>query len=190
MRFCPFVQRVHLVLSAKNVPYHTANINLSVKPEWYASINPTQFVPALQLVNEPDAPYLVESLIIAEYLDEKYPENPLYPRDPLAKALVKLQLERFGSVQANWYKAAIEPENGKVAGDLNVSLDGYEIEMKQRGTPYFSGDRIGIVDYAFWPWFERLELLPYVQGDKFVWNAERYPTLVSSHMIYAIMRIE
>lgn len=179
MRFCPFVHRVHLLLNAKNVPYHTTNINLNKKPEWYASINTSQRVPALQLLNEPDTPFLVESLIITEYLDEKYPENPLYPRGPLAKAQAKLQIERFGSVQANWHKAATEPTNcGNAVEELNNALDVYETDLNKQSKPYFGGDRIGIVDYAFWPWFERLESMPLLHGDKFVWNAKRYPTLV------------
>lgn len=189
MRFCPYAQRAHLILNAKNVPHVTTNINLNDKPDWYVKINPTGKVPALQLVNEPDAPFLVESLIITEYLDEKYPENPLYPRDPLAKAQAKLLIERFAPVQSNFYKAATQPDDcGDALEQLNIALDVYEKELKERGTPYFNGDRIGIADYAIWPWFERIELLPEFHGEKFVWNAERYPTLVSCsfHRMYII----
>jgi len=76
MRFCPYAQRAHLVLNAKNVPYHTVNINLTEKPEWLVDFSPLLKVPALQLVEEKDQPSLIESLIISEYLDDKYPENP------------------------------------------------------------------------------------------------------------------
>lgn len=194
MRFCPYAQRVHLILNAKNVPYHTTNINLNEKPDWYLKINPNGKVPAIQLVNDPEKPFLVESLIIAEYLDEKYQVNPLYPRNPLTKAQAKLLIERFAPVQSNFYKAATQPDDcGDALEQLAKALDVYEAVLKERATPYFNGERIGIVDYAIWPWFERLELLPVFHGDKFAWNAERYPVLVSvssteiqvfSHILY------
>lgn len=65
MRFCPYAQRVHLVLEAKGIPYHTININLTEKPDWLFEANPLGKVPALELVNEPGNPFLAESLIIA-----------------------------------------------------------------------------------------------------------------------------
>lgn len=180
MRFCPYAQRAHLILEAKNIPYHTTNINLAEKPEWYTKINPNGKVPALQLVNEAGSPFIVESLIITEYLDEKYPQNPLYPRDPLAKAQAKLLIERFQTVQASFYVAATKPDDcGNALVELSNKLDVYEAELKSLGTPYFNGQRIGIADYGVWPWFERLELLKELHGDKFVYTAERYPTLVN-----------
>lgn len=70
MRFCPFAQRSHLVLEAKNIPYHTANINLKEKPEWLVQKSPLGKVPALEIPSEKGDP-LIESLIIADYLDDK-----------------------------------------------------------------------------------------------------------------------
>jgi pyrimidodiazepine synthase len=49
---------------------------------------------------------LYESLIIAEYLDEAYPQHRLYPEDPLAKAKDKLLIERFNEVTTTMYKVS------------------------------------------------------------------------------------
>nr|ACZ02430.1 glutathione S-transferase omega class [Drosophila melanogaster] len=42
MRFCPFAQRVHLVLDAKQIPYHSIYINLTDKPEWLLEVSTGQ----------------------------------------------------------------------------------------------------------------------------------------------------
>lgn len=183
MRFCPYAHRVNLVLEAKQIPYHATNINLIDKPEWYSEINSSGKVPALQLVNEPNAPFLVESLVIAEYLDEKYPENPLYPKDPFTKAEAKLWIERFAPVQSNFYQAATQPDKAEDAlPALSNALDVWETELKTRATPYFNGNSIGILDYMIWPWIERLELAKVLHGDKFSYDEQRFPTLVNFNL--------
>jgi glutaredoxin len=65
MRFCPYSQRVRLVLAAKNVKHETVNINTKRKPEWYLEINPMGTVPCLQYK---DDQLITDSLIICEYL--------------------------------------------------------------------------------------------------------------------------
>lgn len=63
--------------------------------------SPLGKVPCLELET---GETLYESLIIAEYLDENYPDHKLYPSDPLAKAKDKLLIERFNEVIGTMYK--------------------------------------------------------------------------------------
>lgn len=183
MRFCPFAHRVHLVLNAKNIPYHTFFINLVDKPEWYLTINPNGRVPALKLTNEPHQPVLVESLVICEYLDEKYPEAKLYPADPLHKAETKLWIERFDACHSAFYHLIYvkndDAEIDKRFTELLTTIDQFEAELSKRGTEYFGGDHPNILDYAIWPWFERLAMLKTFHGDKNKFDEHNYPTLVS-----------
>lgn len=182
MRFCPFAHRAHLVLNAKNISYHVFYINLSEKPEWYSKVNPNGKVPALQLVNEQNQPFLVESMVICEYLDEKYPDIKLYPSDPLAKAETKLWVDRFGSIAGAFYRLVYEKnsseENDKLLSDLYAGLKSYEDELEKRGTKYFGGDKPNIFDYGIWPWFERFGILTSVVGDKFKLDEANFPKLV------------
>ena len=101
-RFCPYAQRAHLVLDAKNIPYHTININLTDKPEWFFEKSPKGKVPVIEIpsVTKP----LVESLIISEYLDDQYPENPLNSKDPLQRANDKILIEQFCGFCPIFYK--------------------------------------------------------------------------------------
>lgn len=103
MRFCPFAHRAHLVLEAKNIPYHTAYIDLHQKPEWLTQKSPLGKVPALEIPSVKGDP-LIESLIIADYLDEQYPQNPLNSKDPLQKARDRILIERFNAFIGPFYR--------------------------------------------------------------------------------------
>lgn len=74
--------------------HHTVFINLSDKPEWYLNIFPAGKVPALIYENK----FLSESLLLAEFLDELYPEPSLWNDSPLQKILDKMFIESFGKV--------------------------------------------------------------------------------------------
>lgn len=176
MRFCPYAARVHLILDAKNIPYHTVNVNLNEKPEWLFEANPLGKVPVLQLVNQPDAPFASESLLIAEYLDEVHPENKLYPKDPLKKLQEKMWIEHFAPIASKFHQTVTDG----VAqwNTIQNGLDEFEFELNARGTPYFGGEKANILDYAIWPWFPRTEALEVIFGDGCTFSEDRFPKLV------------
>lgn len=179
MRFCPYAQRVHLVLDAKNIPYHTIFINLHEKPEWLVEKSPLLKVPALEIPGQKDP--LIESLVICDYLDEKYQENHLHPSDPLAKARDRILVERFSSVTGPLYKVLTQSTDSMTLAVREV-VDGlqlYEDELQQRGSKYFGGTRPGMLDYMIWPWCERSEIIQLLAGDKFELDRERFAKLVS-----------
>ncbi|XP_017862249.1 PREDICTED: pyrimidodiazepine synthase [Drosophila arizonae] len=174
MRFCPYAQRAHLALNAKKVPHHIIYINLTEKPEWLVDYSPLLKVPALHLVGERNQPSLIESLIIVEYLDEKYPENPLLPKDPLQRAQDKILVERFGAVTSNFMKIIVhnaEPD------ELWTAFDIFDEELGKRGSAYFSGSKPGFVDYMIWPWFERLPVIKFVLEDRYNFDVKRFAKL-------------
>lgn len=182
MRFCPYAQRVQLVLNVKNILHHTININLSEKPDWFLDLQQNGKVPALHLVTDHGQPLITESLIIMEYLDEKFPQYPLFPRDPTHKAIDKMWIDRFSSITAAFFRIVIEPRHVDDALlEISDALDLYEDELRRRCTAYFGGKKPGALDYAIWPWFERTELVKVLVGNKFIFDRKRYPTLVSIH---------
>lgn len=176
MRFCPYAARTHLILDAKNIPYHTVNIHLNEKPEWLFDANPLGKVPALQLVNKPNAPFIYESLLIAEYLDEVHPENKLYPIDPLAKLQEKLWIERFSPIASKFHQTIVD--GNAQWNDIQKGLDEFETELSRRGTTYFGGETPKILDYAIWPWFPRVEVLDVIFGEGIAFSEKRFPNLV------------
>lgn len=81
--------------------YDVVYVNLTNKPEWLIEKSPLNKVPCIELEG---GETVYESLIVADYLDEAYPQNKLYPNDPLIKAKDKLLIDRFNTVIATWYK--------------------------------------------------------------------------------------
>ncbi|XP_034232666.1 pyrimidodiazepine synthase-like [Thrips palmi] len=174
MRFCPYAQRVHLVLDAKKIPYDVVYVNLSTKPEWLFNKHPLGKVPAIELE---DGTVLYESLILAEYLDSSSTTRPLASSDPLQRAKDKLLIDRFSQFIVLFYKIYSDID-ALVSEDVMKSLDEFEAELSKRETPYFSGTRPGMVDYMIWPWCERADMLVIVAGDRFVMPPQRFPKLL------------
>lgn len=180
MRFCPFAQRAHLILDAKGIPHDVIYINLIAKPEWYLTMNPLGKVPALEIT--PDT-FIYESLVVSEYLDEKYPDIPILPKDPLARAKDKILVERFNAVIGPMYKLYLSPTGPEGApgalAEFVTGLDIFEQELKQRSSQYFAGKKPGFVDYMIWPWCERADMLRVLGGDKYVLDEDRFKLLLA-----------
>jgi maleylpyruvate isomerase len=82
--------RVRIALNLKGLDYEHAPIHLrrgggeQFSPAYKAK-NPQALVPALEDGGRP----LTQSLAIIEYLEERYPEPPLLPKDPADRAAVR-----------------------------------------------------------------------------------------------------
>jgi maleylacetoacetate isomerase len=81
--------RVRIALAMKNLEPERLTRHLlrneHLQPD-FLELNPQGFVPALQL---DDGSVLTQSLAIIEYLDESYPDPPLLPPEPAARARVR-----------------------------------------------------------------------------------------------------
>jgi maleylacetoacetate isomerase len=81
--------RVRIALNLKNVPAEIVFVDIDAnahRADDYRRINPQMALPALV---EDDGTVLFQSLAILEYLEEKHPEPPLLPADPLGRARVR-----------------------------------------------------------------------------------------------------
>lgn len=77
--------------------YETVNINLSNKPEWLYDKSFHGKIPALELET---GDVIYGSLIIPDYLDGRYSQNPLHSADPLQKTKDRLLIEQFSQVNS------------------------------------------------------------------------------------------
>ena len=160
----PNCQRVKVVLAEKNLPYEIVPIDLAKKeqknPE-YLKMNPYGKVPVLT----DDSTVLYESLIINEYLEEKYPNPPLMPKDPAKKAkgriLVDYGMAHFDSAYQKLRmelmkdaKEQSQPTIDGAKGDLKKLLQRFEEELGDQ--QYLLGD-FSLVDADLMPRFTRLE---------------------------------
>ena len=80
--------RVRIALNLKGLDYQQVSIHLAKGKQYereFAAISPQNLVPVL----EHDGRRLYQSLAIIDYLDEKFPQPPLLPQEPLARNRVR-----------------------------------------------------------------------------------------------------
>ncbi|HSC17857.1 MAG TPA: glutathione S-transferase family protein [Rhizomicrobium sp.] len=83
----PFVRKVRVVLAEKGLDYSLEPINPFAPPPEFSEISPLKRIPAFRDTDlpEPDN-HLADSSVICDYLERKYPNPPLYPQEPYARA--------------------------------------------------------------------------------------------------------
>jgi glutathione S-transferase len=146
---CPYCARVRIVLAEKGVPYDTVVVDLDDRPAWIYEKNPLGKVPVL----EEDDFVLPESAVIMEYVEERYPEPPLWPADPAERAVGRLLLERFDHLSRPYYALRRGDED---AGErLDAELAG--LDSLLAGRPFLTGHEFGLADAAYLPWILRAE---------------------------------
>jgi glutathione S-transferase len=166
-RACPFAHRSRLVLAEKNVPFKLVEIDLTNEPAWFGEVSLYGKVPAL----EHDGQRIVESAVINEYIEETFAEPPLLPRDPARRAQARIWIDfantRLAAAYGKVLWGATEAEREAAKGELAAVLERAErdglVPLSGAG-PYWLGAVPGLVDFAFYPWFERLPALEQFTG--------------------------
>lgn len=88
--------RVRIALNLKGIDYDLLPVNLvqgDHQSAEYRAINPQGLVPSLELAS---GEYLTQSPAILEWIEEIYPEPPLYPQDPVQRARVRATCMSIG----------------------------------------------------------------------------------------------
>lgn len=160
----PNCQRVKIVLAEKKLAYETVPIDLrkgEQKKAEYLKLNPYGKVPVIIDGNT----VLYESCVINEYLEEKYPEPPLLPKEPAGKAKVRILIDyglnHFDSPYQKLRQELLKEEKERnsqtiesAKKDLKNLLQRFEREIGDQ--PYLAGD-FSLVDAALAPRFLRME---------------------------------
>lgn len=183
----PYAWKVRIVLAEKDVPHEAiVPANKNDDPA-FAKINPFKLTPVLRL---DDGQVIYESTVIAEYLDEAFPDPPMMPQEPAGRARLRMiedttdqyfatalrafraaQFEyappfliRKGDVDAAAVAAAAVPVHAHLA----------RLESWVGAGPWFGGEIFSLADAGAAPLLTGgLELLGVLPDEK------RYPNLAA-----------
>ena len=178
---CPYCARVRIILAEKGLSFETVEIDLRDRPAWLYDLNPAGKVPVL----DEDGWILPESAVIGEYLNERYPEPPLWPDDPGERAAGRLLVFRFEDFSGPYYALRRGEEGARPRFDGELAA----LDALLAGVPWLSGRAFGLADVAFLPWLLRardllgIELEPWpALADWLARSCER-PSVAAEHVL-------
>ncbi|HXI04246.1 MAG TPA: glutathione S-transferase family protein [Candidatus Saccharimonadales bacterium] len=117
-----------------------------------------------------------DSMTIVRYLEDRYPEKPLYPADPARRAEVLVFIDWFNrvwKVPPNAMEAEMgreTPDRKKIAAwsaEMKGHLDLFESMLQ--GRDHLMGDEFTAADVCAWP-FLRYSVLPMVATDEYLFH--------------------
>jgi maleylpyruvate isomerase len=175
--------RVRIVLALKNVPYEYAPVNLSPSASEqhtasYAEVNPYRQVPVLEWVQDGHVVRLGQSMAIAEYLDERYPDPPLLPGDRIVRAYVRQAVEIINSGVQPLQNLRVLTAVRRMGGDDEATrwsrgviadgLDALETLARARAGKFSVGDDVSLADVYLVPQMYNarrfgIDLAPYMR---------------------------
>ncbi|KAJ6734509.1 GLUTATHIONE TRANSFERASE GST 23-LIKE, partial [Salix purpurea] len=142
-----FSHRIIWALKLKGVEYEYIEEDLSNKSESLLKYNPVyKKIPVLVHGDKP----IAESLVILEYIEETWPDNPLLPKDPYERAMARFWIQYGAKTVATFsafYRGSGE-ELEKAATELVESLKILE-EQGLGDKRFFGGESINLVDISY-----------------------------------------
>ena len=153
----PFVRKVLMALDHKVIPYTLVNAVPHDTSPAFRRASPLGKVPAF----EDEHGTLADSSVIVQYLESRYPETPLLPAEPMARARV-LWLEEFADsalvapLGTLFFERGVkrlmgqgEADEGKIASameSLPALLDYLESQVPEQG--FLAGDGVTLADLS------------------------------------------
>jgi glutathione S-transferase len=157
----PYVQKVKIALGEKNVPFETRMPDIigGSDLEQFAALNPRLEVPTLV---DGDAT-IFDSTIIMEYVEERWPEPPLLPATPAARARARTIEEvcdtyyeaiNWGIMEVRAFGRATGDAAERLLGRAREQTAGVQAWLARHlgAGPFFGGERFGWADCAVAPY--------------------------------------
>jgi len=182
--FSPFSRKISLALEHKRLEYTYIDGLAFENHDALAVINPRVEVPTL----EHDGIVVTQSAHIAAYLDEAFPQHPIFPEHPADRVTARALEHLFGTTIdaalvncSLWTWANREdqcPAGLKEAAqvDINSALAQVEAVLSEQHGPYAFGREPGIVEFTLWPHIAALRPLGFVIDESRFANVVRWFT--------------
>ena len=183
----PFVRKVMVAIAEKGVEVQNENINPFAPTPEFLAISPLKRIPVLRDTDVPEPNTLPDSSVICDYLEQKFPNPPLYPKDAFQRARAMWFEEYADSVVASnigpglFFERVVrkmmqQPSNEELCSKtlqekLPPIFDYLEKELGENA--YFVGNTFSIADISVGTMFVNFEHA----GEKV--DAARWPKLAA-----------
>ncbi|XP_057427472.1 probable glutathione S-transferase [Lotus japonicus] len=148
--YSPFTFRVLWTLKLKGIAFEYFEEDRYNKSPQLLQYNPVhKKTPVLVHDGKP----LCESMIIVEYIDELWPQNPLVPSDPYEKAVARFWVryvdDMMSPVLPQFFGRFGSEEQDKVIKDIWERFEVIEDQYLGDHKKFLGGDTLNIVDITF-----------------------------------------
>lgn len=163
---CPYAQRTHMALIEKGLDFERREVDLANKPDWFQKVSPYSKVPVVKIGEQ----VVWESSIINEFIDERFPEKPMMPKDPYLRAQARIWIDfcntRWVEHSYDLLFARDEARQDELRDQVIADLKRIEYDgmAKLSDGPFWLGSEISLVDLTYYPFFERLGALSHYRG--------------------------
>ena len=149
-----YSHRVRIVMEEKGVTSEIIDSDTNNLSDEILEVSPYAELPVLV---DRDV-CLYDSLILMEYLDERFPHPPLLPVDPVARAKFRLALDR---IEHQWYPEFDKAyNNGVLDESFKENIKSYFLEIVPLiSNSYFMSEDFGLVDCSLAPLLWRTRCL-------------------------------
>jgi len=159
--WCPYCQKVWMMLEEKGIPYKVERINMRCygdKPRSFSRLQPSGAIPVATI----DGVTYRQSNDIMEVLEKSFPSSEGYKsvawkdsEQDDARRLLALERKIF-SAWMYWLTGG--DRGGRMRGQFVQTLEEVEFELNRNrdGKGFFMGDRVTIVDFMYASFLERM----------------------------------
>ncbi len=165
---CPFSQRLEILLTLKGchqVDFQVVDITRP-RPEWL--LEKTRGTTALPVLETEKGEIVKESMVILQYLEDRFPEPAVAQRDPYRHAVEGMMNAMEGDFGAWGYRYVMNQNPGERAAFRQGMLDRYarlnDFLMEHNPSGTFLFEDFGLAETVFTPFFMRFWFLEYYEG--------------------------
>ncbi len=167
---CPFSHRARIVLNKKDMDFKIIDININLRQDLML-LNPYNETPVLvddiDKNNKKKDLILLDTNIVCEYIDERFPHPQLMPIEPAEKARLRMLMHHFDKELFQYLRqldsnlgnkdSKMKKESEKIKKKIVTGLDSIaNVFVTNKKADYLFGNSFTLLDAAILPLLWRL----------------------------------
>ena len=165
---CPFSQRLEILMALKGlspqVDFRVIDI-AQPRPEWL--LEKTRGTTALPILDTGEGEVIKESMVILQYLEDRFPEPAVAQRDPYRHAIEGMMNAMEGTFCGQGYHYVMNQDPGDRENLRQRMLDQYarlnDFLMQHSPSGTFLFEDFGLAETVYAPFFMRFWFLEYYE---------------------------